>query len=408
MASFFIPLSGLDSNTTALDTIANDLANLNTTGFKTQTVNFSDLFYQQVGETGSGDLLQVGGGVQTSSIESDFAAGTPTATGNASDVALTGNGLFVLNDGGTNLYTRDGNFVVATNGNLESQSGLQVMGYPAANGVVNPNAPLTGINIPLDTVQAAKATANFGITANLDSSAAVGATATSQFQVYDSLGTAQQMTVTYTKTANNSWNYSIALPAGAASGSANTTGTLTFDTSGNLTSPAANVAGVSFTGLTDGAAGMTLNWNILGSAGKPTITQTDAASASPATTQDGYTSGEYQGYAIGNDGTITATFSNGNNVAVGQIALGNVANLQGLQLMGNGDYAATTASGVASIGVSGTGGLGAMDDDNLEASNVNISAEFSNLIIAQRAFEADSKAVTTFDSVVQDTINMVH
>jgi flagellar hook protein FlgE len=408
MASFYIPLTGLESDSTALNTIANDLANLNTTGFKAQTANFADIFYNEIGENGAGNLLQVGSGVQVGSIESSFTAGTPTATGNDANVALTGNGFFVLNDGGTNLLTRDGDFTIAPNGDLTTQSGLSVMGYPATNGVVNTGAPLVGINIPQDGVQSAQATSSFGVTANLDSTAAVNSTATSQLQAYDSLGEPQEITVTYTKTANNTWTYSIALPAGAAAGSANTTGTLTFDTSGNLLTPASNVAGISFTGLTDGSADMTLNWNVLGSTGNPTITQTDQASGTPASTQNGNPAGEYQSYTIASDGTVLATYSNGNQQAIGQLALGNVANLQGLQLLGNGEYGLTRSSGPAAIGISGSNGLGAMEDANLEASNVNISAEFSDLIIAQRAFEANSKSVTTFDTVAQETINMVH
>lgn len=408
MASFYIPLTGLESDSTALNTIANDLANLNTTGFKAQSANFSDIFYDQIGENGAGNLLQVGSGVQVASIESNFTAGTPTSTGNASDVALTGNGLFVLNDGGSNLYTRDGNFTVAPNGDLMTQAGLQVMGYPATNGVVNSNASLTPINIPQNGVQQAQGTANFGMTANLDATAAVGSTTTSQIQAYDSLGEKQEITVTYTKTANNTWTYSIALPASASTGSANTTGTLVFNSSGVLTSPAANVAGISFTGLTDGASDLTLNWNVLGSSGTPTITQTDQASGTSATTQDGYAAGQYQSYTIANDGQVMVTFSNGNQQAVGQLAMANFTNLQGLQELGNGEYAATRSSGSAAVGISGSDGLGAMEDANLEASNVNISAEFSDLIIAQRAFEANSKSVTTFDTIAQETINMVH
>jgi flagellar hook protein FlgE len=124
--------------------------------------------------------------------------------------------------------------------------------------------------------------------------------------------------------------------------------------------------------------------------------------------QDGYASGQYQSFAIGSDGTVTITYSNGQKENVGQLALGNVANVQGLELMGNGNYSTTLVSGSATFGTSGTSGLAAMQDDALEASNVNISTEFSNLIVAQRAFEANAKSVTTFDTVTQDTINMVH
>lgn len=408
MASFYIPLTGLESDSTALNTIANNLANLNTTGFKSQTVNFADLFYQQIGTEGSGNPIQLGSGVQTAAIESEYTQGSIVSTGNATDVALDGNGFFVLNDGGTNVYTRDGNFGLDQNGNLITTSGLSVMGYPAVGGVVNTNAPLAPISIPVGQVESPSATTSFGMTANLSATAAVGTTVPGQITMYDSLGVSHIATVSYTKTGTNTWSYSITLPAGDAAGSGNTTGTLTFDTSGNLTSPAANVQGISFTGLTDGAADMTFSWNILGSGGKPTLTQTSAASAVASTTQDGYTSGQYQSFSVTADGTVVASYSNQQTLAVGKIALANVNNLQGLQLLGNGDYATTLSSGPATIGVSGAAGLGTMEGAALEESNVNISAEFSDLIIAQRAFEANSKAVTTFDTVAQETINMVH
>jgi len=411
MASFFIPLTGLNADATALNTIANDLANMNTTGFKTQTVNFSDFFYQQLGQTGSGNQIQLGSGVQTAAIESNFTQGSISSTGNATDVALSGNGFFVLNNGGTDLYTRNGNFGLNASGGLVTQQGLQVMGYPAVGGVVNANAPIGPITIPVGQVEPPQATTNFGMTMNLNASAAIGTAVPGQVTLYDSLGASHIATVTYTKTANNSWSYSIGLPAGdqtAAGTSANTTGTLTFDTSGNLTSPVANVAGVSFTGLQDGAANMTFNWNVLGASGKPTISQVNSASAVAGTTQNGYASGQYQSFNVGVDGTVSATFSNGQQLAVGKLALANVNNQQGLQLLGNGDYATTLASGTAAVGVSGTAGLGTVQSGSLEQSNVNISAEFSALIIAQRAFEANSKAVTTFDTVAQETINMVH
>ena len=132
---------------------------------------------------------------------------------------------------------------------------------------------------------------------------------------------------------------------------------MTFDSSGNLVSPAANVANITFAGLSDGAAAMNMTWNILGSGGKPTISQVDATSSTSASTQNGYASGAYQGFSIGSDGTVTASYSNGQTQAVGQLALANVTNLQGLDLQGNGDYATTLASGAASIGASGTDGL---------------------------------------------------
>ena len=134
----------------------------------------------------------------------------------------------------------------------------------------------------------------------------------------------------------------------------------------------------------------------------------DTASAVSATAQDGFASGQYESFTVGSDGTVTATFSNGQTQSVGQLALANVTNEQGLELLGDGNYAATLASGTASVASSGTAGLGTLQDGALEGSNVNISSEFSDLIIAQRGFEANSKAVTTFDTITQETINMIH
>jgi flagellar hook protein FlgE len=426
MASFFIPLTGLEADSTALNTIANDLSNMSTTAFKAQTTNFSDLFYQEVGSTGSGDPIQVGAGVQVASNATSFTQGSLATTGTATDVALNGNGFFVVNSGsGSDEYTRAGDFSLNSAGDLITANGLSVMGYPAVNGVVNTNSPLTAINIPVGQVEQPKATTTLDMTANLDASSTTGTAFPAQVTVYDSLGVSHVATVTYTQTGANTWSYSAALPAADFTSGTSTpvTGTMTFDSSGNLSSitPAGGTATtvgtatgdissipLSFTGLADGAANLNMSWNLLGTSGTPAISQVDSASAVSATTQNGYTSGEYQSFTIGSDGTVTATYSNGQQQNVGQLALANVANVQGLQLEGDGDYATTLASGSASIGVSGSAGLGTVTDGALEESNVNISAEFSDLIIAQRAFEANSKAVTTFDTVTQETINMIH
>ena len=513
MASFYIPLTGLDADSTALNTIANNLSNMNTTAFKSQSVNFSDLFYQQVGSTGAGNPIQVGAGTQVATTSTDFTNGSPSSNGISTDVALQGNGFFVADNGGSYEFTRAGNFGTNPNGNLVTQNGLEVMGYPVMNGTVNTNAPLAPINIPIGQVEPPKATTSFGMTATLDSAADVGATVPGTVQVYDSMGKSFEATVTYSKIANNEWSYSASLPdnliansstslagvttinygfgsSGATSAtvdpgsnltitgpattggtattaapavtagetignyilalqsalsaanidpahvtiaatpggfsiagpgittagsviqdpvsSTNVAGILTFDANGNLTSPSANVSGMTFSGLSDGASAMNLTWNLFGASGTASISQVDATSAVASSTQDGYSSGQYQTFTIGSDGTVSASYSNGQNQTVGQLALGNVANLQGLKMLGDGDYATTLASGTASIGASGAAGLGTMEDGALEASNVNISAEFSDLIIAQRAFEANSKTITTFDTITQEPINMIH
>jgi len=507
MASFYIPLTGLNADSTALNTIANNLANMNTTGYKSKSVSFSDLFYQQIGEAGSGDPIQRGSGTQVASIATDFSNGSPNSTGVDTNVALQGNGFFVVGDGGNTLLTRAGDFSLDQGGNLITADGLSVMGFPAINGKVDTTAPLAPIRIPVGEVELPSATTSFGMIATLNSSAQVGDSLPGTVQVYDSLGNSYQATVKYTKTGTNNWSYSITLPdklpasVDAATGditynfggggaslatvnpstnltitgvngagvsstinapavasgepianyatalqgaltaagitatvtatgsqltisganlttsgaliqdpvrSSSATGSLTFDSNGNLVSPSTNVSGVTFSGLSDGASNMNLTWELYGADGSPSLSQVVSdASAVSSTSQDGFASGIYRGFSIGADGTVTATFKNGQKLNVGQLALGNVVNLQGLKALGNGEFETTLASGSATIGISGTSGLGSMQGGALEGSNVNISAEFSKLIIAQRAFEANSKAITTFDTVTQETINMI-
>jgi len=515
MPSFYIPLSGLDADSTALNTIANNLSNMNTTGFKAQTTNFSDLFYQQTGTTGSGDQIQVGTGVQVASNSTDFTDGSISSTGIATDAAINGAGFFVLDDGGSQLYTRDGNFQLSSTGTLESSAGQPVMGYAAMNGITNSSGALSDIVVPTGQVMAPSATTAFSVTQNLNSESAVGTTASSPVTVYDSLGNSYVATVNYTKTGNNTWSYSISMPdtiapnpttaagvttinyefgaSGASMGTVDagtnltitapataggtattalptftgtpetvanyvtdlntalaaagitvgaggvtvsstaagvltisganistsggvvqdpvgtkTTGTMTFDCSGNLTNPSGDVSGISFAGLSDGAATMNLTWDLLGSNGTASVSQTAAASSTSSAYQNGYTSGEYQSFSIASDGTVSAQYSNGQNQTVGQLAIATVSSPQGLVDAGSTEFQTTNASGQASVGAAGAGGRGTLQGSSLEASNVNISAEFSDLIVAQRAFEANSKAMTTFDTITQETINMIH
>jgi flagellar hook protein FlgE len=437
MASFFIPLTGLQADSTALNTIANDLSNMNTTAFKAQTTNFSNLFYQQVGETGSGDPILMGAGTQVSSNSTDFSQGSYNTSGmGSSDMAIDGNGFFVVKDSdGATAYTRDGSFSQDTSGNLVTSSGSTLMGYPATGGVVDTSAPLAPISLPLmGEVQAPAATTNFSMTANLNTASATPFPGT--VSVYDSLGASHDVTITYTQTGTNTWSYSAQLPnsdyaVGAAP--AALTGTLTFNPAngdletitptvgagGTVGTAAGDVSSIPLTfaptagaTLADGAVPLTLNWDLLGSGGTPNITQATPAggttsSSVSGTTADGNGAGTCTGFTIGSDGTVTATYTSGTQV-VGQVALANMTNLQGLNLEADGEYQTTLASGTASVGAAGSGGLGGIQDSALEDSNVNISSEFSALIIAQRGFEADSKAVTTFDTVAQDTINMIH
>lgn len=408
MGNFSIALSGLQANTVALNTIGNNLANLNTTAYKGQSTSFEDLFYQQIGESGSGNAIQTGAGVKVSGTNTNFLQGTMLPTSNSANMALAGNGFFVVQQNGVQSLTRAGNFQLSSNGNLTTVDGEQVMGYGAVNGVVNQSSGLQPLTIPVGANEAAQATGNISVTANLNASATVGTTFSTPVQVFDSLGSSHQVTLTYTKTGTNTWNYSVALPAGDATGApSNNTGTLTFNSAGKLTSPAGSVANITFPGLTDGASNLSFNWNLNDSSGNPTVTQLAAASSNSGTQQDGFASGVYQSFIVGADGVITAQFSNGRTSTIGQVAVATVANTAGLTVTGNNNFMTTAASGLATVGVAGTGGRGSVSDDALEQSNVDISSEFSNLIVAQRAFEANSKTVTTFDTVTQDTLALI-
>jgi flagellar hook protein FlgE len=411
MGNFSIALSGLQANSVALNTIGNNLANLNTTAFKGQTTSFEDLFYQQIGQSGSGDAIQLGAGTRVSGTSTDFTEGTilPDSNANSADMALAGNGFFVVQQGGVQSLTRAGNFQLSSSGSLITQDGQQVMGYPAVNGVVNQNSSLAPVTIPVGLNEGAQATQNFSITTNLNSNATVGTPYSTPVTIFDSLGQSHQATVSYAKTGTNTWSYSVDLPAGdyAPGTATNNTGTLTFDTSGNLVSPTGSVNNITFSTLTDGASDLSFNWNLNNSSGTPTISQLASASSNTANSQDGFTSGVYQSFVVDSAGVITANFSNGRTLTVGQLAVATVANTAGLTATGGNNFMTTAASGLATVGVAGAGGRGTLDDGALEQSNVNISTEFSNLIVAQRAFEANSKTVTTFDTISQDVLSMV-
>jgi flagellar hook protein FlgE len=281
------------------------------------------------------------------------------------------------------------------------------MGYAAVNGVATGSGALTPIQVPIGTTESAQPTQNFSVTANLNAAAVVGTQFSTPVTTYDSLGQSHVASIQYTKSGANTWDYSVSLPAGDATGATGNTGTLTFDTAGKLVTPAANVSGISFTGLSNGASNLTFNWQLYDSNGNGTIGQSTAASTSTATTQDGFTSGTYQGFTVDANGVINASYSNTHTVALAQLAVASISNEEGLIRVGNNDFQTSAASGLASIGVAGAGGRGTIEGGALEQSNVDIATEFSDLIIAQRSFEADSKTVTTFDTISQDTISMI-
>src|SRR6267142_5421650 len=408
MPSFSIPLSGLTANSQALSAISNNLANLNTVGYKETNTQFRDLFYQQIGTSGSGAPVQLGAGVTVSSNNSLFTQGSVSSTGVDTNVAIQGNGFFVTQKNGLQEFTRAGDFTVDQKGILLSDDGGQVMGYSATGGVVNINAPVGPITLSKGQTTPANPTGNIQLGMNLDSSAAVGDTFTASSPVIDSLGSSHVLTFTFTKTAANTWSYNVTIPGadvGAAGPVSVKSGTLGFNGNGQLTAPAANITGINITGFVDGASNLTFNWTGFAPP-TPSITQLAAASAVANSTQDGFPAGSLLHFTVDQNGVIDGTFSNGQSRAIGQIAVASFANDVGLENIGGNAFVATLASGTANIGAANQGGRGSLVGGALELSNVDIATQFAQLITAQRGYEANAKTVTTFDQVTQDTINI--
>ncbi len=411
MPSFSIPLSGLDATSTGLSVIANNLANLNTVGFKAQRAMFQDLFYQQIGTSGSGNPVQVGVGTSVSGISALLTQGSVQTSGVPTDVAIQGAGYFIGNKGGETIYTRAGNLSLSASGQLLTQEGAAVLGYPAVNGLINANSTLSPLSIATGTTNPPKATGNAQLTMNLDSGTAIGGSFSTAIIVNDALGATHVLTYNFTKTAANAWNYSITIPGadvGAAAPVVIKSGTLTFNGSGQLLTPAANVTGIAIAGLADGASNLTFNWNLYGAnGGGGLLTQVAGSSTTSATQQDGFSSGSLVNFTIGSDGVIQGIFSNGQTNPLGQIALASFANEQGLIRNGSNEFLASLASGAANVGIPGTGGRGTLSGGALEQSNVDIATQFAQLIVTERSYQANAKSITTFDQVTQTAINLI-
>jgi flagellar hook protein FlgE len=415
-AVFNTALSGLNANSTAIDIVGNNLANLNTTGYKVDTVEFQDLMSQQLG--GSSAASQVGLGVGNAESVAQFTQGSITQTTGPYDAAIQGNGFFVVSGPNNELlYTRAGNFTLDATGHLQTASGDDVQGWNAVAGVVNPNSPVSNIAIPLNGVTPASATANMSATVNLDASATAGGTDgtySTPIQVVDSLGGTHTLTVTFTKSTSgsNQWDYAINIPNADLTTASTTplaSGTLTFDSNGNLTTPATTDGPVSvnISGLADGASDMTINWNLYDSNGNGLVTQFAQTSGVSATSQDGFQAGQITNVAISNGGLLVATYSNGQQATVGQIALASIENPDSLLSVGNNNLQPTAATSAPAIGAAGSGGRGQILGQSLEASTVDIATEFTNLMAFQQSYQANSRVITTADQMTQDLIGLI-
>jgi flagellar hook protein FlgE len=400
MGAFSTPLSGLTAAQEQLQSVSNNLANIDTDGYKDQSLTFSDVFAQTGTRNGAGDPVQTGSGVSVSATDSDFTEGTLSSTSVSSNMAISGNGFFVVQNGSQVAYTRAGDFTTNTAGEITSASGGLVQGYPAVNGVVSSGAALQ----PLQVGTAPAASTTLDISGNLASGTAANGTVTGAATVYDSLGNSYPMTVTYTAGSTaNTWTYAVTA-TGSTPTVAGGTGSLTFSSTGAMT--ATTSTPLTLTGLATGATSPQTVDLSFGTVSSPTITQTSAATATTATT-DGALAEQISSYSVATDGKITGTFANGNTTVLGQVAVANFANVQGLVDIGGNNYQPTRSSGAAVTGVPGTNGAGTVIGGDVEGSNVDIASEFAKLIVAQQAYSASAKAITTFNSVSQATLAMI-
>lgn len=380
-------VSGLQAQQTMLDVVGNNIANVNTTGYKSSSVEFEDTLSQMLGTAsapqgnqGGTSPAEVGLGVRVAATATDFTEGAAQTTGVGTNLMINGGGFFIVNAGGQTEYTRSGAFTADGAGNLVTPDGAIVQGWGAVSGVVNSSAPVSNIKLSMSGLSAAQATSSAVMSGNLSNDAAVGTTLSSQVGVFDAAGAQRNLTVTFTRTATG-WDASASDASGATA-----TGSLAFS-NGAITS-----------GQTLSVGGVTVDMTALtGFAGSGGVN---------FASQNGTGAGSLQSFTLDADGTIEGSFSNGQKQAIGRVALANFTNPGALQKAGNSNFTATPNSGLAQIGVAGSGSLGALTSGELEGSNVDLSREFTNLIVAQRAFQASARIITTSDDVLQELISL--
>lgn len=412
--SFNTSLSGLNASSNALNVVGNNIANANTIGFRSSSITFADIFASSYGIrlNGGGNSMQVGNGVMTGAIHTNFEQGNLNESGSPLHAAIQGNGFFITrNADGTTGYTRAGDFTVNNQGFLVASNGSQVQGYQAQNGVIPQGASPTALQLPLGQILAPKVTSEATIRMNLNSNADTGAVFHSPVQVYDSRGTARTLDLTFTKQADGSFRMNATLDGEAAQANGGATVDFVFDSDGNLTAPTSLSIvpdQTQLNGATLPAISINLHeTNADGSQGAANVTSYASPSTVSATAQNGYAAGELNGAIIDPDGMIYGLFSNGQSRVLGQFALATFSAPEGLSRNGGNMFGETIGSGAPTVGAPGTGGRGGIAGGYVESSNVNITSEFVDLIQAQRGFQANSRVITTINQTFQDLLQIL-
>jgi flagellar hook protein FlgE len=415
LTALFTGASGLVANSTALDVVGNNLANMNTTGYKTQRTMFKDLVYQQLDFGSAGDGANIGGtnatqigyGVKIRSIDSLFLQGAVNPTGRPLDVAIQGSGFFVLRTSNGMVYSRAGSFGIDANGFLVDPSTgarVQRVGTVGEGSSTSPAFQVPGnsdIRIPFGFSAAGLPTTTVRFQGNLDKNMPIGDSHQAPIQVFDSQSGPQSLTVTFTKTGVNTYDVTATIPGATITVPPTP---VTFDTAGMLVSPA--TLAVTVTGI-PGSAPQTITLD-LGTPGTTSgLTQFGGLSSAAAITQDGGSSGSLTQVTIDKQGIVQGQFTNGRTIPIAQLGLAGFNNEGGLIRIGDNYYQTGPGSGEPIIGESGAGGRGLIQGSALEGSNVDIAVEFSRLIIAQRGFQVNARTISAANETLQELANII-
>jgi flagellar hook protein FlgE len=411
LTSFYTALTGLNNNSLAINIVGDNLANMNTTAFKTSKASFAELLAGLSGTSSNGNPISFGLGSSLNGVTRLTSQGTITYTGRSTDAAINGNGFFVVSTDGGHGFTRAGRLEFDKEGNLLSSDGFKILGYMAVDGEIDSSSGLVPIETNKGQSIPARATENFSLAVNLDAAAVDGSSFMSAVQVYDSLGMVNTIGIEFTKNSAGNWSWSATLPATATGGAVDDppvvigSGNLTFDNRGELQSPTDNPI-LSITGLANGAADMDIVFNLYDDAGNSFLTNYGSPSSISSTIQDGNGASILKDILIDSSGVIGGMLENGQVIPIAQLAIADFPNIEGLQKYVGSTFVAFTSSGDPSIGIAGTGGRGTIVGSSLEQSNVDMAQEFINLMVAQRAYQANSRVITTTDELYQESLNL--
>ncbi len=405
MRSMFAGVSGLRSHQTMMDVVGNNIANVNTAGFKSAQITFGEAMAQTLQgpagaglESGGTNPLQIGLGVQVASIDGVFTQGATQITGRPTDIAVQGDGFFILDSSGGRVYTRAGSFRWDESGNLVAPGGQLVQGWLAdPTGAIQTQTAVTSINLPLSQVIDPVETSEVMVGGNLSADTAINDVHTTSIVVYDSLGDPQELLVEFEKTAANTWTASATMNGSSLTLSSTA---VTFDSSGEMTSAGT----ITVSGYTPpGANAISIDLEM---AGSTPVVQFGGGSSAESVDQDGNAIGFLTDFSIAANGTISGQFSNGETKVLAMIATATFNNPSGLIRAGETRFEASVNSGQPLIGEPGNGNRGMLASGALEMSNVDLAQEFTNLIIAQRGFQANSRVITASDEVLADLVNL--